>query len=122
MYISVVGKSSHQVPVISGVPQGSVLDPILFLIYVINSITCNFKLFADDIKLYLSFDVTDISSGITVGQDNISCRVKASDAWVLSMNVSKCACVRFSRRKHHMEFQRLSSYYIIRPTPHISKI
>ena len=41
----------------SGVPQGSVLGPQLFLIYVNNVVSglrCRYKIFADDIKLYLS--------------------------------------------------------------------
>ena len=52
--------TSFPLPVISGVPQGSVVGPLLFLIYF-NDITCsvdavpgtrNIKLFADDAKLY----------------------------------------------------------------------
>jgi len=50
------------VRVISGVLQGSVLGPILFIIFIntvryiiVGNTTC--KLFADDIKLYASVDV-----------------------------------------------------------------
>jgi hypothetical protein len=55
--VNVNGTVSSAVEVISGVPQGSVLGPLLFLLYV-NDIEdclkfCNFKLFADDCKLYL---------------------------------------------------------------------
>ena len=54
--VIVSGKSSSQHPVSSGVPQGSVLGPILFLVYInhiTHSLTCSYKIFADDLKLYL---------------------------------------------------------------------
>ena len=62
------GKSSNLAPVISGIPQGSVLGPILFLIYV-NDLPemarSKLKLFADDTKLYKSIkDVADRSKEI----------------------------------------------------------
>ena len=49
------GKSSNLAPVISCIPQGSVLGPILFLIYVYDlpeMARSKLKMFADDTKLY----------------------------------------------------------------------
>ena len=53
--VVVDGKKSDSKPVTSGVPQGSVLGPILFVIYINDLpdvIQCFIKLFADDSKLY----------------------------------------------------------------------
>ena len=52
-------------PVISGVPQGSVLGPLLFLLFVndiadlfTNSRPISIKLFADDIKIYMEINTS----------------------------------------------------------------
>ena len=115
MSVRVAGANSGSVGVTSGVPQGSVLGPVLFLIYVnhlSSFLNCKYMLFADDIKLYLSFDVTDLSYGVQMGQDEIDSLVRTSDAWGLKMNVSKCVCIRFSRRLHSLPFSDISPYSV----------
>ena len=59
-YVSVNGHISDHLPITCGVPQDSVLGPLLFLIYVndlpIVSKVMQFYLFADDTSVYYDSD------------------------------------------------------------------
>ena len=54
--VTVLGETSDPLPVSSGVPQGSILGPTVFLIYVNNLpdsvLTSHVAMFADDTKIY----------------------------------------------------------------------
>ena len=55
--VVVDGHTSNSCPVLSGIPQGSVLSPCLFLIYINDmpdTHKSNVRLFADDIIFYLT--------------------------------------------------------------------
>ena len=53
------GKSSQEYPVNAGVPQGSILDPALFLLYsndLPDEVICDITIYADDTTLYSNCD------------------------------------------------------------------
>lgn len=55
MKVVVDGESSSGTAVVSGVPHGTVLGPLLFLVHINNlpdHVTSNVRLFADDCLLY----------------------------------------------------------------------
>ena len=68
--VQIRGSYSEWSPVISGVPQGSILGPIMFPIYVNdipNIITSTAKLFADDSKIYR--EINKVKDSIALQSD-----------------------------------------------------
>ena len=94
------GTQSRARPVTSGVPQGSVLGPLLFLLFVNHlgsHLTCDYMLFADDLKLYLqhpdkSYQLTSLAL-----QDNINILTSTAASWGLKFAPGKCVHLRFQR-------------------------
>ena len=70
--------------VVSRVPKGSVLGPVLFLLYVKLSMKSHLLLFADDIKLYRSIQS---DSDITQLQEEINHLLSWSNTWLLNFSI-----------------------------------
>ena len=88
--VVVNGRSSTWQKVTSGVPQGSVLGPLLFLTYINDlddSVQSSVKKFADDTKLYREVVSDDDVASVQRDLDTIS---KWSSDWQMSFNADKC--------------------------------
>lgn len=91
--VSADGKRSNWRPVTRGVPQGSVLGPLLFSLYL-NDITSvinhsHYHLYADDLQIYTHFTLDNIN----YTTDNINLDIQAITDWAyrhgLQLNDSK---------------------------------
>ena len=84
------GKSSNWRDVISGVPQGSVFDTILFVIHINDideSLTRNISKFANDTKI--TSKITTTADKLQF-QSNLDTLVIWSKKWLVKFNVNKC--------------------------------
>jgi len=92
------GFSSHQFHVQSGVPQGSNLGPLLFIIYINDIVQCvkNSKvlLYADDMKVFRQINSIN---DCRLLQEDLDRLVVWSDSG-LKFNSNKCVVVRYSRK------------------------
>jgi hypothetical protein len=94
------GQSSKWESIKAGVPQGSVLGPLLFLIYI-NDITKNLQsdcfLYADDTSILDIVDAPNMSS-IKLNNDLTSIKDWASQ-WLITINPTKTESIIFSTKR-----------------------
>ena len=101
--VNVNGVISTERKVSSGVIQGSVLGPILFIIFV-NDVddhigNCTILKYADDIRIYRCFksDLSTQSLNATLFQNDINALTAWSQTWDLKFNLAKCCILHFGR-------------------------
>ena len=94
--VNINGKYSETRPVTSGIPQGSVLGPILFIIYINDlpdQVNSYLKIFADDTKFFRL--ITDIIDRQDL-QHDLNKVLEWSHKWQLPFNIDKCKVIHYS--------------------------
>ena len=94
------GVKSDKIAISSGVPQGSVPGPILFLAYINDlpdQVKSRVRLFADDTAIYLA--ISSEGESITLQNDLLHTLEIWEKQWDMSFNPSKCQVLHITRAK-----------------------
>jgi len=98
-------------PVISGVPQGTVLGPLLFLAYINDlplAASSFAKLFADDCLLYRRINTTQDTIILQSDLNNLQ---KWEARWQMMFNTDKCEVLRITLNKKNVIYHHYYYYY-----------
>ena len=92
------GKHSDWIPVLSGVPEGSILGPLLFTCFVAdlpNHIETSCLSYADDVKIFHRVSSSQDAHALQADLDRLSLWSKT---WGLKLNPAKCRTITFTLR------------------------
>ena len=93
------GEASEWAPVLSGVPQGSVIGPLLFLIYINDlpdEVKATVRLFADDTMMYMTVSSENDANTLQHDLDKLAAW---EEKWMMKFHPQKCSVLRITRKK-----------------------
>ena len=88
-----------KLPVMSGVPQGPVLGPCFFLVYIndlLDSVKCKTRMFADDTIVYITVETNTDSKSL---KDDLTKLENWERVWQMEFNPDKFEVLRISRKR-----------------------
>ena len=94
------GKTSEKTPVVSGVPQGTVLGPLLFLVYINDLpsiVDSQIRLFADDALIYRKINSVNDTQQL---QSDIEKLLEWESNWSMEFNPDKCKVLRITNKRN----------------------
>ena len=102
------GKSSQEYSVNAGIPQGSILCPTLFLLYINDlpdDVICDIAIYADDTTLYSKCDqASDLWQQLELASElesDLRDTVDWGKKWVVDFNAGKTQLVLFDRSNNN---------------------
>ena len=124
-YISVLDECSDKLLVKYGVPQGSVLGPLLFLLYINDISNCtklgNFVLFADDTNIFVKGrTIEEACSKAQIVLNSVDQFMRVNQ---LHVNLNKCCYMHFQPKRKHTVSDNFNQELKFREVPikHVSK-
>ena len=97
--VVVRGTFSESKPVLSGVPQGTALGPLLFLIYINDMplvVESPIALFADDAFIYRPISTNNDANAL---QNDLNNLMQWEKSWSMEFHPSKCQLLRITNKK-----------------------
>ena len=102
--VCIEGSLSNWEDVLSGILQGSVLGPTLFVVFINNMpdvITSLSKMFADDAKVFRQIETSAVTATL---QNDLDYLTDWSLKWQMNCNVNKCQRVHIGQTNPHNKY------------------
>jgi len=111
-------KRSDSCNVLSGVPQGTVLAPLLFLVYINDlplHVSCKVRLYADDVILYSNINSVEDCHQLQRDLDSLT---QWANKWLMTFNPTKCEFLRITNKINIIPFTYHLDNYTIQEVTH----